>query len=781
MVTSYATGTQGQWVTGDFNTHTYLSNGSNTAAEVAAKAKAYGLDWYAASDNGGSAIGTKDQNGVAWTAGTAGLAANGAVPRWMSILGIGESEINKNRSNGALEISGFEWNVPGHDQASVGMIGNSDNVKSALAKFDYTYDSTAEATSTDTTVSSIDRTMDGKGAAAAIFTYTNHNGALAAAQSLQDNYSSTSYILPTHLSSKLTYTAADLREFNDIAPSVFFGAELLPGHQSSSYRGGYGYYSFYDTVSKKYYTYSMGGTVTYYQIDAATGKRVNTGTTAAPVYVKDATKGTGGVVTLTAISDIKDYVLYEAGYMNAETSTYNAATNASPTRDSVATINAAFATNGSFYQNVAKERTYGGADYMLAKVGGTWDSLLSEGRKFWVFGNSDYTSSTGSQPDFAPGEYSKNYTFASDKSYQGILDGMRSGNSYSVIGDLISGLDYKITNNSTSAVMGSTLTPVQGKDSTVTIRFKSPAKNNANSNGRTGLNETPLLDHIDLIAGTVTGVPAKYNSVVSNWTDNRQYLTAAYQSDSVSTTSVIKTFTKNDWKLDADGYYTVTFTLPATDKDMYYRLRGTNLAPNTAGQTDAQGNPLIDTAADSAVGTNSAQAAFSDLWFYSNPIFVNAAVDGATINGTLQDKAGNALKNMTVSLDGTTVSDVTSDNGTFSFNNLAVGIYNLVIKNSSGAVVSQLTFNASRNAKTTFTPFDIKLASNVSVAGVTFMLDGSTTIITNVYQASSPEATGDVDIKLIAFMAILISIVALAFVQTYKRYYMKSRKKISEV
>jgi hypothetical protein len=57
---------------------------------------------------------------------------------------------------------------------------------------------------------------------------------------------------------------------------------------------------------------------------------------------------------------------------------------------------------------------------------------------------------------------------------------------------------------------------------------------------------------------------------------------------------------------------------------MYYRLRGTNIAPNTPALTDSDGNPLADTPFTSVRGTNTAETAFADLWFYSNPIFVNA-------------------------------------------------------------------------------------------------------------------------------------------------------------
>ena len=69
---------------------------------------------------------------------------------------------------------------------------------------------------------------------------------------------------------------------------------------------------------------------------------------------------------------------------------------------------------------------------------------------------------------------------------------------------------------------------------------------------------------------------------------------------------------------------------------MYFRLRGTNLAPGTTNQTDASGDPLVDTltyqtlpnpdpaqvAAQPTVTINTPKQAWADLWFYSDPVFV---------------------------------------------------------------------------------------------------------------------------------------------------------------
>jgi hypothetical protein len=183
---------------------------------------------------------------------------------------------------------------------------------------------------------------------------------------------------------------------------------------------------------------------------------------------------------------------------------------------------------------------------------------------------------------------------------------MRSGNTFSVLGDLINYLDFNVRVGSNSATMGQTVSGASNSTTTVTISFKSPEKNNANTDGRTSINDKPVVHHIDLIAGEVTGKASDYTV------------------DTVTTTKVIARFTANDWRVDTNGICHITFELPRTDKNMYYRLRGTSIPANTQGLTDSEGNPLVDTPFNSVRGTNIAETAFTDLWFYSNPIFVNA-------------------------------------------------------------------------------------------------------------------------------------------------------------
>lgn len=241
-----------------------------------------------------------------------------------------------------------------------------------------------------------------------------------------------------------------------------------------------------------------------------------------------------------------------------------------------------------------KTPTYGGADYMVTKIGGVWDALLGEGRRFFTFANSDFHNLNS---DFWPGEFQKNYTWVKGKAYKDIIEGMRSGKSYMVTGDLINELDFSINDKVNKTEMGGThAITADNKNLTITIRFKSPEKNN---NG-----DAVNVDHIDLIAGEIT--------------HRIDPSSPEYSMDINPTTKVIKTFFCNGLEMDSEGYNTITYPIAEIEKNMYFRLRGTNLAPNTEKETDAEGNPLSDELA----GINSASIAYKDLWFYSNPIFV---------------------------------------------------------------------------------------------------------------------------------------------------------------
>ena len=106
------------------------------------------------------------------------------------------------------------------------------------------------------------------------------------------------------------------------------------------------------------------------------------------------------------------------------------------------------------------------------------------------------------------------------------------------------------------------------------------------------------------------------------------------------TAALAKTFNASTWTALGDGTRKMTYRIPAVTASQYVRLRGTNLPAATPYETDANGNPLLDFDSQGKIPCADAMcpshmttiagvkyssldvAAWSDLWFYSNPIFV---------------------------------------------------------------------------------------------------------------------------------------------------------------
>ncbi|GKS75960.1 S-layer protein [Acidovorax sp. SUPP950] len=264
-------------------------------------------------------------------------------------------------------------------------------------------------------------------------------------------------------------------------------------------------------------------------------------------------------------------------------------------------------------------RTYGGTDAIVAKLGGVWDALLGEGRRIWNIADSDShfeIDSNNNSSGYYPGEYAKNHVWQASKAEGGIgglVDSLRAGRSFGVFGDLINALDFNVYALSGKGTMGQEIKASAGESVTVRIRFKSPPVNNYQrpvASGNLG-NMTPRVDHIDLIAGDV-GERAQPGS-------------AAYQQATNPTTRVLRRFTAADWTQDGEGYYTMEIPLTIA-RNQYLRLRGTNLGENVAGLT-ANGEPLADqavTTSDPAQRHDQINDRnYGNLWFYSNPIFVS--------------------------------------------------------------------------------------------------------------------------------------------------------------
>ncbi len=143
--------------------------------------------------------------------------------------------------------------------------------------------------------------------------------------------------------------------------------------------------------------------------------------------------------------------------------------------------------------------TYGGFDQMTARVGGLWDSLLGDGRKWWITATSDsHVHWTRGGIDFWPGEYSKTYVLARNQ-YDDVLDGLRTGRIWVTTGDLISGLDLFATRSGERAGMGETLRLGSRGRHDVDIEIYVRPLAGENFHG-----DRPVVRRVDLIVGHIT-------------------------------------------------------------------------------------------------------------------------------------------------------------------------------------------------------------------------------------------------------------------------------------
>ena len=312
--------------------------------------------------------------------------------------------------------------------------------------------------------------------------------------------------------------------------------------------------------------------------------------------------------------------------------------------------------------------TYGGTGVYGAQVGGVWDALLGEGRDFWFFASSDWHNrgmfgpdDRRSTQDFYPGEYQRDHVMVRNASRrhgdddwdddrhhgkgknkrklspQEIVDGLRSGNSFTATGQLIDRLAFvacadlllgqatpardaidnaiveaftvaaavKNTDFDTDncATMGEKLVVRPGADIIVSIVVRDPSGTNyspysfANpSLAQIGMIQPinmPVLDHIDVIRGMVTGYknPNDLLNYAGEWP--RDWLTNPNMANvppaaKNTTASVIKTFNRHTWKDTVGDFVKMTFRIPAVKASQYVRLRGTNMPASVPNETDAE-------------------------------------------------------------------------------------------------------------------------------------------------------------------------------------------------
>jgi len=426
---------------------------------------------------------------------------------------------------------------------------------------------------------------------------------------LKEKALNTSFYIPAHIERAGFYQDSfnrgtdieHFREYNNIAPTVAFGVEFAPGHQASVNRGEF-----------------------------------------SPTF-------------------------------NSTTAGY---------------VNAASAGGGRTYGGVgAYAANIGGVwDALLGEGRGFWFFASSDYHNRGIFGP-DQREST---QDFLPGEYTKMHVMSRNGSDslnpQSILDGLRSGNVFVSHGGLIDKMAFVVCRYNPTmpkaafqaliekaaltaaqagkevridgcATMGEKLKARANTDLLVTTVVRNPKTNNspynfpnpslAQINVTQALN-APVLDHVDIISGKVTQKPLATQAVVSPCVKNSYFSCGDLSSPAATNTTTVmaKRFNATNWTDSGSNYVTMSYKVSAGANSQYFRLRGTNLPVSTPNETDANGNPLID---DTTTGLtipckstgcpphlNNANgqlfssydvAAWADLWFYSNPVFVEVTSD----------------------------------------------------------------------------------------------------------------------------------------------------------
>jgi hypothetical protein len=600
---SATTKSAGRWVAGDIHTHTWLTDGKNTQGEVVRNAfENYGLDYFANSEHGGYS--TYDPSGTPFDFAAPIL----GIPRWITLSNYSYPIIQDLRQLYPERkiIQGLEWNAPTHEHVSVGIVG-AENEPKGISDFEYRFD----AADLDTS-----RANEGIKAITHAETFTTVIAASPAGATETGNTVTITTLDFHHLAIGDTVTIAGVGEagYNgtftvaSVTDTTFTYADVTSGLAAS----GDG------TVAQKV-------TITDQPAVPFDKKNVTADDTIAAIDWLNDTFSTQAYAIVNHPSRAQLWHVGDFRAMN------DAAPDVAFGFEGLPGHQADQARGGYNYTFAdpavqLQARTYGGADYMTAKVGGLWDSLLGEGRHWWIFNNSDYhryqnqyKDAAGSYYDtqyydFWPGQYAKTWTYVNRFNLQGVVDGMRRGDVFDVNGDLITALDYTATDGKHTATMGGTLNTKAGKVVTVRIAMRSPRMNNHGDQVK--------VNHVDVIAGKVTGMIDPSNPLYAS-------------QDTNSSAKVIKTVTRFT---SSKGWRIVTFKVKATT-DMYFRLRGTNLARNTPNETDAQGNPIVDeqsyvdipnpdptkVATIPTLHVNTPALAWGDLWFYSNPIFLHVS------------------------------------------------------------------------------------------------------------------------------------------------------------
>ncbi len=277
--------------------------------------------------------------------------------------------------------------------------------------------------------------------------------------------------------------------------------------------------------------------------------------------------------------------------------------------------------------------TRGGFDWMTSVVGGLWDSLLAEGRRYWITSNSDFHLKTydtyrvgdypndgtweegatlanfnraGRRPDpidtgepqggsdYWPGQFSRTHVGATERSYLSVMEAMRAGRMWISHGHLIAGLDVRLgaaDGSVTPVTLGGTLTVPRGTPLTLRVEITP-------TTGRNPVGIVPRLAHVDLIHGLVTGPVDDPDTI---------------------TTPHTRVAERHDTAGHGEEPFVVEFDLGAAEQDAYVRLRGSDGKRSGVGPMGADVDPAGPIPHG---GEDDAGNPWADTWFYTNPMFI---------------------------------------------------------------------------------------------------------------------------------------------------------------
>jgi hypothetical protein len=662
LASSAGTANAGEYLSGDFHNHTTCSDGSTNVEVLAEKSLTY-LDWFIHVGHSGS--GERDCrisdfrylnrdgafNRGLWTN------TEGSGPKYLSdgtdnpdypsdaIKGdLAESTLRDGntvqrmwrwqslqdydlepgivtarehpQNEGKAAFLGLEWVVPGHEHSSNSISSgqyDEDPNSDAIAQFEYCFARNSDDTSqgggqgwtceiSDEDNDKLIALFDGRpeeGVADYNSTLVDginiadggeHVKSTAAVLWMQEHFPGEAFSVGAHVERQGAFIEDDdegynvehFRDWNTVAPDVAFGFESEPGHQPVGDRGSY-----------------------------------NAGRPTSGLYTY------GGVGCYGGAEAAKPGMDFDGSMLTADD----------------------FGPGGKYEDSRVPTSDMSKITICRPGVRTMWDSMLSEGRHFWYFASSDWHSRGAFGPldfesttDFWPGEFQQIYTFMEDYGddpAKDIVDSLRSGNSFSVQGQLVSGKDFKFeacTSRSNCATMGETLKVREGD--TVHVKLKATDPQGANNSPykfdnpsllQVGINEPlnqPTLRHLDFITGVVGDqfTPA-----------DPEY----FEPMAPETTVIAKNFTfyGNDY-----GRVRADYSFKAME-DGYIRARGTNIPAGTPNERDENGNPLPDNLSDNIACDdpacpahvegilNNDVEAWADLTFTTNPIFIEV-VDG---------------------------------------------------------------------------------------------------------------------------------------------------------